>query len=100
MKLQRRTFLASVSAASAIMAAPAVMGRHVRVSWLSVVGPAAARLRAISPRIAMAPSMLPLIEPTKRYYTCYFSNLYLAGSGYNYDARWGMAMKGDLPRLA
>jgi sulfide dehydrogenase [flavocytochrome c] flavoprotein subunit len=35
--------------------------------------------RAISPRTAKAPCDVTLIEPTRTYYTCFFSNLYLGG---------------------
>ncbi|SUZ30317.1 Sulfide dehydrogenase [flavocytochrome c] flavoprotein chain [Roseibaca ekhonensis] len=79
MKLQRRTFLASVSAASAVMAAPAVMGQarpRVVVIGGGSGGGTVARYVAKDSDGAVD---VTLIEPTKRYYTCYFSNLYLGG---------------------
>lgn len=79
MKLQRRTFLASVSAASAIVAAPAVMGQarpRVVVIGGGSGGGTVARYIAKDSDGAID---VTLIEPTKRYYTCYFSNLYLGG---------------------
>jgi len=85
MKLQRRTFLASVSAASAIMAAPAVMGQarpRVVVIGGGSGGGTVARYIAKDSDGAVD---VTLIEPTKRYYTCYFSNLYLGGF-WEYDA--------------
>ena len=79
MKLDRRTFLASASLASATLAAPAVMGQgrpRVVVIGGGSGGGTVARYLAKDSAGALD---VTLIEPTKRYYTCYFSNLYLGG---------------------
>ncbi len=79
MKLDRRTFLASASLASATLAAPAVMGQarpRVVVIGGGSGGGTVARYLAVDGAGAVD---VTLIEPSKRYYTCYFSNLYLGG---------------------
>jgi NADPH-dependent 2,4-dienoyl-CoA reductase/sulfur reductase-like enzyme len=98
MKLDRRTFLASASLASATLAAPAVMGQarpRVVVIGGGSGGGTVARYLAVDGAGAID---VTLIEPTKRYYTCYFSNLYLGGfwdfealgHGYGTIARTGV----------
>ena len=85
MKLDRRTFLASASLASATLAAPAVMGQarpRVVVIGGGSGGGTVARYLAVDGAGALD---VTLIEPTKRYYTCYFSNLYLGGF-WDYEA--------------
>jgi sulfide dehydrogenase [flavocytochrome c] flavoprotein chain len=98
MKLDRRTFLASASLASATLAAPAVMGQarpRVVVIGGGSGGGTVARYLAVDGAGAID---VTLIEPSKRYYTCYFSNLYLGGfwdfealgHGYGTIARTGV----------
>ena len=85
MTLNRRTFLASASLASAALAAPAVMGQtrpRVVVIGGGSGGGTVARYLAKDSAGALD---VTLIEPTKRYYTCYFSNLYLGGF-WDYEA--------------
>ena len=85
MRLDRRTFLASASLASATLAAPAVMGQarpRVVVIGGGSGGGTVARYLAVDGAGALD---VTLIEPTKRYYTCYFSNLYLGGF-WDYEA--------------
>jgi len=79
MTLNRRAFLATATAASAALAAPMVRAqgrpRVVVIGGGSGGGTAA---RYIAKDSAGAIDVV-LIEPTRRYYTCYFSNLYLGG---------------------
>lgn len=85
MKLDRRTFLASASLASATLAAPSVLGQtrpRVVVIGGGSGGGTVARYLAKDSDGALD---VTLIEPTKRYYTCYFSNLYLGGF-WDYEA--------------
>jgi sulfide dehydrogenase [flavocytochrome c] flavoprotein subunit len=85
MTLNRRSFLASAAAASAALSAPmvAASGRpRVVVIGGGSGGATAARYIAKDSQGAID---VTLIEPTRRYYTCYFSNLYLAGF-WDYDA--------------
>ena len=79
MKLNRRTFLGTAAAAS--MSAPAVYaGGHGKPRVVVVGGGAggatAARYIAKDSKGAID---VTLIEPTRTYYTCFFSNLYLGG---------------------
>lgn len=79
MKLNRRTFLGTVAAAS--MSAPVVYGgAHSKPRVVVVGGGAggatAARYIAKDSKGAID---VTLIEPTRNYYTCFFSNLYLGG---------------------
>jgi len=79
MRLNRRTFLSTAAAASATLAAPMVRAqarpRVVVIGGGSGGGTAA---RYIAKDSAGAIDVV-LIEPSRRYYTCYFSNLYLGG---------------------
>ena len=79
MTLNRRTFIGSAAAAS--IAAPSVFaGAHGRPRVVVVGGGAggatAARYIAKDSKGAID---VTLIEPTRSYYTCIFSNLYLGG---------------------
>ena len=76
MKLNRRTFIGTTAAA---LSAPMVMasGRpHVVVVGGGAGGATAARYIAKDSKGAID---VTLIEPTRTYYTCFFSNLYLGG---------------------
>ena len=84
MKLNRRAFIATATAASAALAAPMAraQGRpRVVVIGGGSGGGTAARYIAKDSRGAID---VVLIEPSRRYYTCYFSNLYMGGF-WNYD---------------
>lgn len=79
MSLNRRSFLASAAAASAALSAPMVMAQgrpKVVVIGGGAGGATAARYIAKDSNGAID---VTLIEPTRRYYTCFFSNLYLGG---------------------
>ena len=81
MKLDRRGFLGAGVAAAATMSAPMVMGASHGKPRVVVVGggaggATAARYIAKDSEGAID---VTLIEPTRTYYTCFFSNLYLGG---------------------
>ena len=78
MTLNRRTFLGT-AAASAVAAAPMVQGAgtpRVVVVGGGAGGATVARYIAKDSKGAID---VTLIEPTRTYYTCFFSNLYLGG---------------------
>ncbi|MEO1331334.1 MAG: NAD(P)/FAD-dependent oxidoreductase [Pseudomonadota bacterium] len=77
--LNRRTFLGASAAATAILSAPAVLGQgkgRVVVIGGGAGGATAARYIAKDSKGAVD---ITLVEPTRTYYTCFFSNLYLGG---------------------
>ena len=79
MRTGRRGFLAGAAAAGSLLAAPAVLGNarpQVVVIGGGSGGATAARYIARDSRGAID---VTLIEPSRRYYTCYFSNLALGG---------------------
>ena len=77
--LSRRRFLASAMAASTALSAPAVLAQgrpRVVVVGGGAGGATAARYIAKDSKGAVD---VTLVEPTRAYYTCFFSNLYLGG---------------------
>ena len=81
MKLNRRAFLGTTAALSASLAAPMVHAAGHGKPRVVVVGggaggATAARYIAKDSEGAID---VTLIEPTRTYYTCFFSNLYLGG---------------------
>ena len=79
MKLNRREFGAAAGAAAAALAAPAAIGAakpRVVVIGGGVGGATAARYMAKDSKGGLD---VTLIEPTRTYYTCFFSNLYIGG---------------------
>ena len=81
MTLNRRIFLGTGAAAAATLAAPSVFAAghgkpHVVVVGGGAGGATAARYIAKDSKGEVA---VTLIEPTRQYYTCFFSNLYLGG---------------------
>ena len=79
MRLNRRTFVGTSVAAGAALAAPMVKGQgtpRVVVVGGGAGGATAARYIAKDSDGAID---VTLIEPTRTYYTCFFSNLYLGG---------------------
>jgi sulfide dehydrogenase [flavocytochrome c] flavoprotein subunit len=81
MKLNRRLFLGTGAAAAATLAAPTVFADGHGKPRVVVVGggaggATAARYIAKDSKGEIA---VTLIEPTRMYYTCFFSNLYLGG---------------------
>jgi sulfide dehydrogenase [flavocytochrome c] flavoprotein subunit len=81
MKLNRRLFLGTGAAAAASLSAPSVFADGHGKPRVVVVGggaggATAARYLAKDSKGAID---VTLIEPTRMYYTCFFSNLYLGG---------------------
>ena len=81
MKMNRRFFIGTGAMASASLAAPAVFAAGHGKPRVVVVGggaggATAARYIAKDSKGEIA---VTLIEPTRMYYTCFFSNLYLGG---------------------
>ncbi|SIN75991.1 NAD(P)/FAD-dependent oxidoreductase [Vannielia litorea] len=81
MKLNRRMFLGTASAGAATLSAPMVMGASHGMPRVVVIGggaggATAARYIAKDSEGAVD---VTLIEPTRTYYTCFFSNLYIGG---------------------
>lgn len=81
MTLNRRTFLGTTAAVGATLSAPMAMGMSHGKPKVVVVGggaggATAARYIAKDSQSAID---VTLVEPTRTYYTCFFSNLYLGG---------------------
>ncbi len=81
MKLNRRAFVGTAVAASAAMSAPMVMGAGHGKPRVVVVGGGAGGATAARyiARDSAGEIEVTLIEPTRQYYTCFFSNLYIGG---------------------
>ena len=81
MKLNRRLFLGTAAATSAALSAPAVLGgSHGRPKVVVIGGGAggATAARYIA-KDSNGEIDVTLVEATRTYYTCFFSNLYLGG---------------------
>lgn len=81
MSISRRTILKGAAVSAAVAAAPMIMGAGSAAPRVVVVGGGAggatvARYLAKDSKGAID---VTLIEPTRTYYTCFFSNLYLGG---------------------
>ena len=79
MKLNRRNFISASAGITAAMSAPMVFGASrpkVVVIGGGAGGATAARYIAKDSKGAID---VTLVEPTRSYYTCFFSNLYLGG---------------------
>ncbi|MCU4651405.1 NAD(P)/FAD-dependent oxidoreductase [Roseibacterium sp. SDUM158016] len=85
MSFNRRTFLGTAAALSATLAAPMIARAQARPRVVVVGGGAggATAARYIA-RDSQGAIDVTLIEPTRAYYTCFFSNLYLGGF-YEFD---------------
>ncbi|RMH49350.1 MAG: NAD(P)/FAD-dependent oxidoreductase [Alphaproteobacteria bacterium] len=81
MKLERRMFLAGAAAGAATLAAPAVWGAGGGKPKVVVIGGGAGGATAARyiAKDGKGEIDVTLIEPTRTYYTCFFSNLYLGG---------------------
>ncbi|MDJ0859197.1 MAG: NAD(P)/FAD-dependent oxidoreductase [Dinoroseobacter sp.] len=81
MPLNRRTFLGTAAVATAALSAPMVLaGSHGKPRVVVIGGGAggATAARYIA-KDSKGEIDVTLIEPTRTYYTCFFSNLYLGG---------------------
>ncbi|MEX5729347.1 sulfide dehydrogenase [flavocytochrome c] flavoprotein subunit [Rhodovulum iodosum] len=79
MTFNRRNFLGVAIAGTAALSAPRVLGQakpHVVIVGGGAGGATAARYIAKDSDGAID---VTLIEPTRKYYTCFFSNLYIGG---------------------
>ena len=77
--LSRRRFLGSAVAASTVLSAPAVLGKarpRAVIVGGGAGGATAARYIAKDSKGAVD---VTLVEPTRNYYSCFFSNLYIGG---------------------
>jgi len=81
MKLNRRVFIGSGAAAAATLAAPAVLADNHGKPRVIVIGGGAGGATAARyiAKDSDGAIDVTLIEPTRTYYTCFFSNLYLGG---------------------
>ena len=81
MTFNRRNFLGTAVAGAATMAAPMVMGAgHGRPKVVVVGGGAGgATVARYLAKDSAGEIDVTLLEPSRQYYTCFFSNLYLGG---------------------
>ena len=81
MTLNRRSFLGTATMASAALAAPSVWGAAHGKPRVVVIGGGAGGATAARyiAKDSEGEIDVTLIEPTRTYYTCFFSNLYLGG---------------------
>ena len=78
MTLNRRTFL-STAAATAVAAAPMVKAAGTPRVVVVGGGAGGATVARYITKDSKGAIDVTLIEPTRTYYTCFFSNLYLGG---------------------
>ena len=81
MTMNRRAFLGTTVAASATLAAPMVLGAGHGKPRVVVIGGGAGGATAARyiAKDSKGEIDVTLVEPTRKYYTCFFSNLYLGG---------------------
>ncbi|MGX9353928.1 FCSD flavin-binding domain-containing protein [Roseobacteraceae bacterium S113] len=81
MTLNRRSFMGTTAAATAILSAPMVKAAGHGKPKVVVVGGGAGGATAARyiAKDSKGEIDVTLIEPTRTYYTCFFSNLYLGG---------------------
>ncbi|HKL68656.1 NAD(P)/FAD-dependent oxidoreductase [Salibaculum sp.] len=81
MKLNRRAFIGTAAAGAATLSAPTVMGQGSGRPRVVVVGGGAGGATAARyiAKDSNGEIDVTLIEPTRAYYTCFFSNLYIGG---------------------
>jgi sulfide dehydrogenase [flavocytochrome c] flavoprotein subunit len=81
MKLNRRVFIGTGTAAAAMVAAPAVLAEGHAKPRVIVVGggPGGATAARYIAKDSKGAVDVTLIEPSRTYFTCFFSNLYLGG---------------------
>lgn len=80
-KLNRRAFVGAGVASATLMSAPMVMGAAHSKPRVVVVGGGAggATVARYLAKDSKGEIDVTLIEPTRTYYTCFFSNLYIGG---------------------
>lgn len=78
MTLDRRTFLGTAAAATTVLAAPMVRGQGRPRVVVIGGGPGGATAARYLARDSDGALDVTLVEPSRIYYTCFFSNLYLA----------------------
>ncbi|MDA7426056.1 NAD(P)/FAD-dependent oxidoreductase [Thalassococcus lentus] len=79
MTLNRRAFLGTATAASATLAAPMVRAQAKPRAVVIGGGAGGATAARYIAKDSKGEIDVTLIEPTRTYYTCFFSNLYLGG---------------------
>ena len=81
MKLNRRTFIGTTAAATAAVSAPAVLAEGHGKPRVVVIGGGAGGATAARyiAKDSTGEIDVTLVEPTRTYFTCFFSNLYLGG---------------------
>ncbi|MEO0360846.1 MAG: FAD/NAD(P)-binding oxidoreductase, partial [Pseudomonadota bacterium] len=81
MSMKRRTLLGAGAAAAAALSAPSVFAAGHGKPRVVVVGGGAGGATAAKyiAKDSKGEVAVTLVEPTRTYYTCFFSNLYLGG---------------------
>ncbi|MDD9727828.1 NAD(P)/FAD-dependent oxidoreductase [Roseovarius sp. SK2] len=81
MTLNRRTFLGTTAAAATTLAAPTVLAQGAGKPRVVVIGGGAGGATAARyiAKDSDGAIDVTLVEPTRTYFTCFFSNLYLGG---------------------
>lgn len=77
--LNRRKFLASVAATSTMLSAPQVLANGRPRAVVVGGGAGGATVARYLAKDSAGDIDVTLVEPTRSYYTCFFSNLYLGG---------------------
>ena len=81
MTLNRRSFIGTGAVAAASLAAPKVMAQGMAKPRVVVIGGGAGGATAARyiAKDSKGEVSVTLVEPTREYFTCFFSNLYLGG---------------------
>ena len=81
MKVNRRTFIGTTAAATAAFSAPAVLAEGHGKPRVVVIGggPGGATAARYIAKDSKGAIEVTLVEPSRTYFTCFFSNLYLGG---------------------
>ena len=81
MKVNRRTFIGTTAAATAALSAPAVLAEGHGKPRVVVIGggPGGATAARYIAKDSKGAIEVTLVEPSRTYFTCFFSNLYLGG---------------------
>ena len=81
MKVNRRTFIGSTAAATAALSAPAVLAEGHSKPRVVVIGggPGGATAARYIAKDSKGAIEVTLVEPSRTYFTCFFSNLFLGG---------------------